>query len=247
MECRICFEDDNSEENPLLSPCRCSGTSKYVHLNCIQTWRRTNINTEYLTKCRECNAKYNINKDGVNETFLIDYSIINCFKQNFNYFCFNLFGFIISFFSRSLDRYTGYGSLFLLDSIEDSSKDIANLIKTEEVYSIIFYYSYINFWTAIVFLLLFLGTILIKIRKLGIYFKLAYKWLIPSILSLLHFFYLIISSNNTLWLFEFILNLEIVLSSANLFIFLWIFEKHNKTVKKINDNNIGILENFLNV
>ena len=58
MECRICFENDNSEENPLLSPCRCSGTSKYVHLNCIQTWRRANINTQYLTKCRECREKY---------------------------------------------------------------------------------------------------------------------------------------------------------------------------------------------
>ena len=51
MECRICFENDNSEENPLLSPCRCAGTSKYVHLNCIQTWRRVNMNTEYLTNC----------------------------------------------------------------------------------------------------------------------------------------------------------------------------------------------------
>ena len=32
-ECRICF-DVETEKNKFISPCRCSGTSQYVHIKC---------------------------------------------------------------------------------------------------------------------------------------------------------------------------------------------------------------------
>ena len=34
--CRICFSDDSEKENPLISPCKCSGSMQYVHLNCLR-------------------------------------------------------------------------------------------------------------------------------------------------------------------------------------------------------------------
>jgi hypothetical protein len=34
--CRICFSDDSDKENPLISPCKCSGSMQYVHLNCLR-------------------------------------------------------------------------------------------------------------------------------------------------------------------------------------------------------------------
>ncbi|EDO06198.1 RING-variant domain family protein [Babesia bovis T2Bo] len=34
--CRICLEDEAS--GPLVVPCRCKGSMKYVHLGCIRTW-----------------------------------------------------------------------------------------------------------------------------------------------------------------------------------------------------------------
>jgi len=40
--CRFCFEEGD-EENPLLSPCNCSGGQKYIHLNCLRKWQRINI------------------------------------------------------------------------------------------------------------------------------------------------------------------------------------------------------------
>mmetsp|Transcript_2321 Transcript_2321/g.3496 ORF Transcript_2321/g.3496 Transcript_2321/m.3496 type:complete len:128 (+) Transcript_2321:490-873(+) len=37
--CRICFsEDANPKEDPLISPCSCSGSMKWVHLKCLQKW-----------------------------------------------------------------------------------------------------------------------------------------------------------------------------------------------------------------
>ena len=35
-ECRICFECDAGE--PLIEPCKCSGSMKYVHKSCLQKW-----------------------------------------------------------------------------------------------------------------------------------------------------------------------------------------------------------------
>ena len=35
MQCRFCLEMD---DKPMISPCRCSGTVKYVHKECIHKW-----------------------------------------------------------------------------------------------------------------------------------------------------------------------------------------------------------------
>ena len=39
-----------------MSPCNCSGSSRYVHIECLNTWRATN--SEYAEKCRECQTPY---------------------------------------------------------------------------------------------------------------------------------------------------------------------------------------------
>jgi hypothetical protein len=37
--CRICFmEDEDKEAGTLLSACRCEGSLKYVHQECLKTW-----------------------------------------------------------------------------------------------------------------------------------------------------------------------------------------------------------------
>jgi len=56
--CRICLENDKLKN--LISPCRCSGNSKYVHNICINQWRNTNANNDKYSKCEVCNGKYNI-------------------------------------------------------------------------------------------------------------------------------------------------------------------------------------------
>ena len=39
--CRICYLEEESIENPLVQPCKCSGSLKYIHLKCLKHWIMT--------------------------------------------------------------------------------------------------------------------------------------------------------------------------------------------------------------
>lgn len=45
LPCRICLSEAFSSDNPLISPCRCKGTMKYIHLSCLQMCLKSKINT----------------------------------------------------------------------------------------------------------------------------------------------------------------------------------------------------------
>ena len=68
--CRICYgEEDDPKENPIVQPCRCSGSCKYIHLQCLKHWIMTKScvkidDSEYCcvfifseTECELCKAK----------------------------------------------------------------------------------------------------------------------------------------------------------------------------------------------
>ena len=70
--CRICYleEDENNPENPLVQPCTCTGSVKFIHLTCLRKWVSTRscvkIDTSsdcsiFLIKpveCELCKTKY---------------------------------------------------------------------------------------------------------------------------------------------------------------------------------------------
>ena len=51
--CRICYLTSSDMENPLVSPCKCSGSMKYIHYKCLKHCIEVN-----LTKKIEPNYKY---------------------------------------------------------------------------------------------------------------------------------------------------------------------------------------------
>lgn len=55
--CRICYgeEEQNDIDNFLVQPCKCSGSLKYIHLNCLKHW----LNTKSCAKM-ESNENYSI-------------------------------------------------------------------------------------------------------------------------------------------------------------------------------------------
>ena len=55
-QCRICYESTNQEE--MLHPCRCSGTSKWIHRSCLNQWRSLSTNPNAFSKCLECLYEY---------------------------------------------------------------------------------------------------------------------------------------------------------------------------------------------
>lgn len=36
--CYMCFDDEDSPENPLITPCKCLGDTRYVHVECLRKW-----------------------------------------------------------------------------------------------------------------------------------------------------------------------------------------------------------------
>ena len=61
--CRICYLEEETIDNPLIQPCICSGSMKYIHLECLKHWLNTSIFIKidgnkdsfiYLYKTPEC-------------------------------------------------------------------------------------------------------------------------------------------------------------------------------------------------
>ncbi len=38
MSCRICLDEASTRENPIVHVCKCSGTLKGIHVNCLRKW-----------------------------------------------------------------------------------------------------------------------------------------------------------------------------------------------------------------
>ena len=62
--CRLCF--DGAESNPLkgrlFRPCLCSGTMKYIHIGCLNTWRAMAPNDRSYYRCDQCQYLYNVHR-----------------------------------------------------------------------------------------------------------------------------------------------------------------------------------------
>lgn len=91
--CRICFEED--DESNLISPCNCIGSQKYIHLECLNRWRSTNINNpEKRDICDICKEPYNtLLETAITRTIVSTRNLIN---NSWLYF-FSRYGFIIGF------------------------------------------------------------------------------------------------------------------------------------------------------
>lgn len=46
LPCRICLHEQYDHENPLISPCKCGGTMKYIHLKCLQQCLMSKLTTK---------------------------------------------------------------------------------------------------------------------------------------------------------------------------------------------------------
>ena len=54
--CRLCLGGD--EDGPLVQPCACRGTAKWVHNHCLEAWRRTSPKVDAAFRCGQCKDHY---------------------------------------------------------------------------------------------------------------------------------------------------------------------------------------------
>ena len=58
--CRICFA--GADAGRLVSPCLCSGSMRYVHLDCLSQWRKISANPLSAYQCENCLYRYSFRR-----------------------------------------------------------------------------------------------------------------------------------------------------------------------------------------
>ncbi|KAF3189356.1 hypothetical protein TWF225_003087 [Orbilia oligospora] len=61
-QCRICLDQTTEDVDPelgrLISPCKCKGSARYVHEECLRAWRLHSANSQSFYKCPTCHFEY---------------------------------------------------------------------------------------------------------------------------------------------------------------------------------------------
>lgn len=60
--CRMCHGESEPPERPLYFPCKCSGSIRYVHQDCLLRWLKTKANNISNSKCELCGESYKFRK-----------------------------------------------------------------------------------------------------------------------------------------------------------------------------------------
>lgn len=84
--CRFCLDSNNGKRNPLIEPCDCRGSVRFVHEQCLSRWRR--INPARNAKiCMLCLEPYN---EAYNEAveMIPDKNILSVFLLRFPFLTF---------------------------------------------------------------------------------------------------------------------------------------------------------------
>jgi len=76
--CRICLGEESTDQDPLISICKCAGTMRFIHLECLREWlnqKRSSKEGPYVTtycwkvvECELCKVRFpsKVYKDGTN-------------------------------------------------------------------------------------------------------------------------------------------------------------------------------------
>ena len=225
--CRICFEEEQ-ENRLLISPCKCSGSSKYVHYDCLETWRNTTSNEEAKKKCMECNAPYIILNKFPLETIKINFDK-NIVARNFFAQYLVTISIILCIFA--LDWGIGQPSVDLLETIQFTN--ITYYLKYSNSHIFIYYNSLGSSLVYFLFNLLFFIVMMVCVHQKCSYLKVFPICFLNSLLSLSWFYFYFIFPYSQTTYFYFTLITPIL----NYLFLLMTLTYHNSVLSTLNTNN----------
>ena len=238
-ECRICFELETPDD-PFIYPCKCKGTSKYVHSSCLNSWRTINRENDAFHRCMECRTEYDI----INEFPIENTKLFFCCRKMIQSYCFNyLIGSTLGVFIWIIEAYgDNYIFLKFIDGNFEKDSELVTIIKEDSLAPQIFYFSFALFLQNIVFYIFFIFTIKKNIHRLELYKK---KMKIPFIcgflFTMLFLFFFFSLKNYYPIIFLNVISFFSVTEPINSFM---LIKKHNETIKWLNDNNPETLRNY---
>lgn len=267
--CRICYDDEETEDNKLIRPCKCKGTQKWIHEKCLLEWLNMNLNNpEKRDYCDICKYKFRIRDSRPRDISDLEQSIImrsfnldiskNLIEQNFikcsvRY----LLLLVASFGFTGLDMYCNFFSVQIL-TIGTCHDDRCQILKNFHMikddnhssmqgYMFFIYFAYVmkllfTFYETYCIIYFFLRKRVIHPRFQEYYdskTKKSYKMTVASNLIFYIFFYISLFSNTT-----FLIQFFTVSLLFNIFNFELFISSHNNIVKDI---QLIIRNNNLNV
>ena len=242
-ECRICYEPETDSDDPLIAPCLCDGTSKYIHVSCLNNWRHFNHNTRAWTHCMECSGEYTI----INEFPLESLVIYKHFSKKTNIFLQNyVINFFLSYFLHYIDSINNYGLIKALNFGQNTPEpSIITILKEDYMAPQIFYFSFTLFIGNIIFYMYFYSNILFKIYRKKEYYKMIkcqYRVSVIYSFMFLIFYYIFVFNGATLIYF----NLIAFISLCEPYVIYRLIKRHNQIILFLNNTNGETIMSFEN-
>lgn len=238
-ECRICFELETTDD-PFIYPCKCKGTSKYVHTSCLNSWRTINRENDAFNRCMECRTEYDI----INEFPMENVQLFFCCRKMIQSYCINyLVGSTLGVFIWIIEAY-GDNYLFIrtMEGNFKNDSELLKIIKEDSLAPQIFYFSLALFIQNILFYIYYSIKVKKNVYRLAVYYEKMKK---PAVVGFLF--------NMLFLVFFFLLKDYYPIVLLNVLSFLSVTEpvnsymlikQHNKTIKCLNDNNPETLRNY---
>lgn len=149
-ECRICFDTEISDDDPLISPCACKGTSKYVHKNCLNQWRNVNYGGVAYEKCMECNEDYVIS-----EKFIREKTDLFFKNPGLTLFFFSALNMLFTSITSGIELYTKDMIGVKLLNLNRNDTKLEKVLYNDPFGCMIFYYTFYVFWSSFLFKIYF--------------------------------------------------------------------------------------------
>tara|TARA_B100000035_G_scaffold178043_1_gene151804 strand:- start:6744 stop:7532 length:789 start_codon:yes stop_codon:yes gene_type:complete len=166
-ECRICFEI-GTYDDPLITPCKCKGTSAYIHKSCLSNWRNFNRGQEGWDTCMECRAKYIISRKYPTETLI--YNIY--FNLPGIYFFESFVALIGALLLWCIEYNTNYLAIKILNfNNPEKNKKIIKDVEESELIPQVFYYNFASCLISWIFHIKFYYNYRKKIKRKNDYWK----------------------------------------------------------------------------
>ena len=232
-QCRICLEEETNLEL-LIAPCRCSGTSKYVHNECLRRWRYQDVNAPGFTRCMECNEEYIIlNSDDMeseNIFIIFNKSVKVLYFQMIIALPMSFVMFVIDYEDKNIIKsMPGWNNTYALEELDYDS-----------TYKDLFYLNLSIYIVNHIFMIIYLSRVSIYVSNIKELLYLMRKHFVINL-----FYY------NLYWLFTLGMGISNIYEFAIICVFLYqmlsynmnyLFLKyHNKCIENINSHlNTGV-------
>lgn len=234
FQCRICLEEETNKDL-LISPCKCSGTSKYVHKECLRTWRYQDINADGFYRCMECNENYILMESENREIIKIFYFWD---KPKYVFKFQNYLSLLLYFITAYSDYYLNdcqFAKILPINYNISQEENLVFVVKNDPYYFLTFYVSISIFIQNYIFLFIYLTRSLYFIKnKCFLLKKIFLSFYCNNFYY--NFFWLILYLGIQCDLLAFGLNLSILVQLFSYRINSLLIEYHDLIIEKYNND-----------